>query len=503
MKKFEIVIWETYSSNILEDKKLLLYKDIEMKLKHEIILWGSWWWKSYSQIFNIGSKLFYSSYYSKNSNFIVLDTHNWLKNWIIEVYKNFKKIYIEENMKIWITEEKIVNIINYWKIYDWLYDKELISNPIFIKELNNKSWKEFEKILFLHLETVLSSLKWYFKREEFWARNQNLLKITLLFLILLNHTRYIEYNELHKKSKTNLLNPEEKDKEMNLSFMYTLNHIPDFLDTLLKEKDFSKEFNFWLKNLLNHDNQYIKFFWEKILKWKDYIVKILKSNTEFIESSINKLSMLNSLSKEFWYMIPFTEYTLNFSELFTINSTTTNYINFSLGDYNIIQKKILSSFIYTYSYFFWLEKDHNNKELNEHFIYWEEFNSLVNSDVLTELIWACTSELRKKKISYIFFFQDLLSQKWVNEIYENIWMIYSYWVSFKQSEFIIKDIKSWLTWDMKNMIDNNDLINLDIWECFVLMKFTQGWNISLKIQSINYKNENIYQYIFNKLNHEK
>lgn len=477
-KSYEIILWKIFKNNIIENKDFLILNDDKLKNKHLIVIGQSWSWKSYSLSPIIASRViksikefdFDKKYWDK---IIVIDPHSSFGNNITNIIKKYENDNKVNNFKKTIYSKSFED--NFWY-------KKLVFNPLFIKDLWNylDNEEKFIDILNYNSDTILSSIKWFYDENSFWARNQNLLKIFLNFLIILNLLKYENYKKIKNRES---LDDIDKDELLNNSMLYSIWDIVDILLELLQKQELKNDIFDWLKELLNHKNIILQKLGEEFKKSSDYLIEIIKRDKTFIESTINKLEIFkNSLYKTFgWCSL--INYTLDLRDLYLSNSKKIEFINFDLWDFSSKEKSIVSNFLMSYSYYFWVKRDLFDNKLWEIFIYIDEVNSVLSSQNSIENLKNLFYEIRKYKINLNLFYQNS-KQKWFDDLYSNTWYVITFSNSKEEVEYLIWDFNSW----SNQIIETNDIINLNRWSFYILLK-TNNKNITLSCQWLNFNNQ--------------
>ncbi len=477
-ENYEVILGKIYKNNIIENKDYLILDDNKTKNKHSIVIWQSWSWKSYSLSPIIAWRIIKSikefDYNKKYWNkILVLDPHSSFWNNITNIIKKY-----EQNNKV----NNFKKIIYSRSYDDWYSCKKLLFNPLFVKDLWNYINNEdtFLDILNYNSDTILSAIKWFYDENSFWARNQNLLKIFINFLIILNLLKYENYKK--SKEKYNL-NDKEKQELLNNSMLFSIWDIIDILLELLQNQKLKDDIFDWLKILLNHENIFLQKIWDNFKNNVDYLIEITKKDKTFIESTINKLEIFkNSLYKTFWWC-SFINYTLDLQDLYLENSNKVEFINFDLWDFSSKEKSIISNFLMSYSYYSWVKRDLFDKKLWEIFIYIDEVNSVLSSQNSIENLKNLFYEIRKYKINLNLFYQNS-KQKGFNDLYSNTWYIITFSNSKDEVDYLIWDFNSWSI----SEINPNDIINLNRWSFYILLK-TINKNITLSCDWLDFNNE--------------
>lgn len=477
-KWYDIILWKVYKNNVIENKELLILDDTILKNKHSIVIWQSWSGKSYTLAPIIAQRVIksnkefdvYNKYWDK---IIVLDPHSSFWTNITDIIKKYKAFDNNCNIK------KILYSKNK---EDWFSYKKLVFNPLFIKNLNYflNNNEKFNEILNYHSDSILASIKGFYSEWDFGARNQNLLKNFVSFFIVINVLKYKRYLEL--KNKENITE-NEKEELLSNSIMLSIWDIVDILVWILQNWTLESNIFDYLKILLNNSNKVLSNLWEKFKKDIEYIVTITKKEKNYIESTINKLEIFrNSLYKTFG-ACSLINYTLDLQDLFLKNSNNTEFISFDFWDYSSKEKSIISNFIMTYSYYFWVSRDLFNEKLWEIYIYIDEVNSILSSQNSVENLKNLFYEIRKYKINLNLFYQNS-KQKGFDDLYSNTGYVITFSNSWEEVDYIINDFNSWT----KQIINSNDIINLSRWVFYILLKLNDK-NITLYCQWLDFNNK--------------
>lgn len=482
-----VIIWKINKDNIKENKKLLCINKNDLKNSHQILVWGSGSWKSYSscsmtcwEIFKTIENKKVNDYWSK---FILIDPNTSLLLNINKVLKEYKKPNINNLEIINYSKTKNDNLTN---------SKALVFNPLLLKDLYdyNANNDKFIDILNLHTETILESIKWTFDNSSFGANNQEILSVMLEFLILLNDEKYSKYREFSKIDNSNFSKKQIEEYEESL-MLFSIWDIVDILTWMLLNNKLLSPFDDLLSNIITKW-WFIWKKWEFILEKMEYFLTLSKKDVALFNSTINKLKIYkDSLRKTFWSWNIW-NITLDLKDLFLKNENITHFIWFDLWDFSQKEKEIITSFIINYSYYFWTKRDQFNKNLWQINLIIDEFWSLVWWENIISSLWKSMAQTRKFKLSYSLYYQDLTSQKWVREIYENIWYIIVFSISDKQAEFLINDLNSW----SNVILEKKDLINQNRWEFKILLK-TKNENITLSGEALDFNNQNELKIILN------
>lgn len=477
-ENYQVILGKIYKNNIIENKDYLILDDDKLKNNHSVVIWQSWSGKSYSLSSIIAWRVIKSikefDYHKKYwDKIIVIDPHSSFWNNITSIIKKYEQNNKVNNFKKTIYSKNFED--NFWY-------KKLVFNPLFVKDLwdyiNNEEY--FLDIINYNSDIILSSIKGYYDESSFGARNQNLLKIFINFLIILNFLKYENYKRLKEKDN---LNDSARQELLSNSILYSIWDIIDILLELLQNQKLKDNIFDWLKILLNHENIFLQKFWENFKNNLDYLIDITKKDKSFIESTINKLEIFkNSLYKTFWGC-SFINYTLDLQDLYLSNSQKVEFINFDLWDFSSKEKSIISNFLMSYSYYSWVKRDLFDKKLWEIFIYIDEVNSILSSQNSIENLKNLFYEIRKYKINLNLFYQNS-KQKWFNDLYSNTWYVITFSNSKDEVDYLIWDFNSWSI----SEINPNDIINLNRWNFYILLK-TINKNITLSCYWLNFNNE--------------
>lgn len=467
-----IIYWRINKNNTVENKTELYINKDDSKSSWVIITGQTGAGKSFSYLPILLGEIIKSDKETKNEKFICIDPNTsmiWNINNILWKYTKYN-----QSSKLKST--------NYKKVKDdkLFINKKLVFNPLLVKNLylNSGNSNKFNDLLNFNSELILESIKGVYNESAFWANNEMIIKSIIELLILLNSEIYSKININNKNdSKTRVL--------------FSIWDISNILNWFLKEKTLIEEYS----NIFNKIIVKEWVLWdkcEKILIDIEYYIEQSKKNISLLNSSINKLKIFeNSLKYTFWYG-DISNISIDLKDLLLQDNAYTEFIWIDLWDFSFLEKEIITSFFITYSYFYWLQRNQFNPHLPKINITIDEFWSIVSWENLIKNLASTLAQCRKYKLSYVFLYQDLLLQKWVKEIYENMWHIICFSISTKQADFLLSDFNSWTNIEL----ETKDLVNQNRWSFKILVK-TKNENITLSCHGLNIHNRKDLNLILN------
>jgi hypothetical protein len=467
---------------LIQNQKHYVCLDIQkLKNPHSLILWATWSGKSFSTSQYIGfesvkmieqDRILFEKKDKPRSSKIVIDPHNSLSQGVFLVLeafnekKNFKyqsEFKVQEYSRDWVSQD-----IRWYNIP--LEQIKLTFNPL---DLGKKSIREKEHIV-KNIQKATSAclewIKWIYTEKSFWAQNEDIIWSFIQLFILLNY-----------------LKRQEQEGQMEYEGIYTIWDIYKTLIYIEQTGTIPINIRQDITNALHNENPDIKTMAEEMKEKTQYHINQIRSVKWYLSSSINKLSEYRkSLYLTFWWGIYHKSYSLNLEDLYLDNPDISKILLFNLGDYESTEKNIIASFLLSYSYYFWSQKNHLNQDkLGEHSIILDEASSLLNGDYIITLLWKCLAEMRKYGMSYSFMMQSI-NQKWFQEIYPNVWYILLFSVDMKQWGMIEKDINSWIS---GTFISASDVINNKLGSFYAFFKFKNWGNSTILIEGLSMKKD--------------